>query len=62
MGELGVLPPDFADQIAPIAGFRNILIHEYLVVDWDEVYENLANLDALSRFAALIRAWLASRR
>jgi len=34
MGELGVLPPDFARQLAPITGFRNILIHEYLNVDW----------------------------
>ena len=62
MGELGVLPPDFADQLAPIAGFRNILIHEYLAVDWDEVYDNLTNLDDLYRFAALVRGWLAGRR
>lgn len=62
MGELGVLPPDFAEQLAPIAGFRNILIHEYLAVDWDEVYDNLSNLDDLSRFAALVRVWLASQR
>ena len=61
MGELGVLPPDFAEQLAPIAGFRNILIHEYLAVDWDEVYDNLSNLDDLSRFANFIRAWLAQR-
>lgn len=61
MGELGVLPPDFADQLAPIAGFRNILVHEYLAVDWDEVYDNLVHLDALFRFAALIRAWLAGQ-
>jgi len=62
MGELGVLPPDFAEQLAPISGFRNILIHEYLALDWDEVYAKLANLDDLSRFAALIRTWLSSRR
>ncbi len=62
MGELGVLPPDFADHLAPIAGFRNILIHEYVAVDWDEVYDNLANLDDLYRFAALVRVWLTSRQ
>ena len=61
MGELGVLPLDFADRLAPIAGFRNILVHEYLAVDWDEVYDNLANLDDLHRFSVLVRAWLASR-
>ena len=35
---------------------------EYLAVDWDEVYDNLANLDDLSRFASLICVWLASQR
>ncbi len=58
MGELGILPPEFAANLAPIAGFRNILIHEYLLIDWDEVYRNLTNLDDLERFVALIRAWL----
>lgn len=61
MGELGVLPPDFAIQLAPIAGFRNILIHEYLLIDWDEVYHNLQNLDDLHQFVAYIRAWLQQR-
>lgn len=61
MGELGVLPPELADRLAPIAGFRNILVHEYLAIDWDEVYNNLASLDDLERFAELIREWLASR-
>lgn len=58
MGELGVLPPDFAIQLAPIASFRNILIHEYLLIDWDEVDQNL---DDLQQFVAYIRAWLQQR-
>ncbi|MGD8752001.1 MAG: DUF86 domain-containing protein [Anaerolineales bacterium] len=41
MGELGVLDPDFARNLAPIAGFRNILVHEYVSVDWDLVYDHL---------------------
>ncbi len=36
---------DFAQKFAPIAGFRNILIHEYLDIDWDEVYKNLQKID-----------------
>src|SRR5512141_582716 len=27
LGELGVLPPDFAERLAPIAGFRTIPVH-----------------------------------
>jgi uncharacterized protein YutE (UPF0331/DUF86 family) len=59
LGELGVLPADFARQLAPVAGFRNILVHEYLQVDWDEVYDHLQHLDDLERFAALVTQWLA---
>ncbi len=51
MGELGVLPSKFARSLAPIAGFRNILVHEYLSVDWDEVYRQLKNLDEQVRYA-----------
>jgi uncharacterized protein YutE (UPF0331/DUF86 family) len=61
MAELGVLPADLAQRLAPLAGFRNILIHEYLAVDWDEVYANLTDLNDLEQFASLIRAWLTRR-
>lgn len=58
LGELGVLPPDFATHLAPLAGFRNILVHEYLEVDWQEVYRNLQQIDDLAQFAAMVREWL----
>jgi uncharacterized protein YutE (UPF0331/DUF86 family) len=61
MGELGVLPADFARHLAPLAGFRNILVHEYLAVDWDEVYQALHHLEDLERFAKFVRRWLAHR-
>ncbi|MBW1986751.1 MAG: DUF86 domain-containing protein [Deltaproteobacteria bacterium] len=58
MGELGVIPLDFARNLAPLAGFRNILIHEYIRLDWDEVYSNLQQIDDLARFADFVREWL----
>jgi len=58
MGELGVLPAEFARSLARIAGFRNILVHEYLSVNWDEVYRNLQRMDDLARFAEYVRQWL----
>ncbi len=58
MGELGILSPELANRLAPIAGFRNILVHEYLGIDWDQVYNNLHNLDDLVLFAKEIRTWL----
>ncbi len=44
MGALRVLPPDFARHLAFLAGFRNILVYEYLGVNWDEVFMNLQNI------------------
>ena len=61
MGELEVLPPDFARHLTPLAGFRNILVHEYLGVDWDYVYDHLQHLGDLERFAGHIREWLNRR-
>jgi uncharacterized protein YutE (UPF0331/DUF86 family) len=61
MGELGVLSADFARHLAPLAGFRNVLVHEYVAVDWDEVYDALHRLEDLERFANSVRRWLANR-
>ena len=61
LGELQVLPSKFARRIAPLAGFRNILVYEYLGIDWDEVYDNLSNLDDLFEFTQKISNWLKAR-
>lgn len=58
MGDLSVLDAPFAGRLAPLAGFRNILVHEYMTIDWDEVYGNLSELDDLLRFAHDIREWM----
>ena len=62
MGEIGVLPVDFSQRLAPMAGFRNILVHEYVNIDWDIVYENLQRLDDLDRFGMHVRSWLKNKR
>ncbi len=57
-GELGVLPSDFARELAPLAGLRNVLAHQYLGVDWEEVYAHLHRLDDIDRFVRHVRKWL----
>jgi len=57
LGEAGILPMDFAQSLAPIAGFRNILIHNYVDIDWDEVFNNLHRLNDLSRFMNHVKVW-----
>jgi len=58
LSEIGVLPIDFAKRIAPLAGLRNILVHEYLGIDWNHVYRNLQNMQNMIDFSEYIRAWL----
>lgn len=41
LGEAGIIPAEFAYNFAPIAGFRNILVHEYAKVDLEEVQRHL---------------------
>jgi len=41
LGQGGVLPRDFAERIHKMAGFRNILVHGYLQVNPDRLYERL---------------------
>lgn len=33
LGNLNILPESFAKKLAPVAGFRNILVHQYLDLD-----------------------------
>jgi uncharacterized protein YutE (UPF0331/DUF86 family) len=61
LGEAGFLSIDFARDIAPVAGFRNILVHEYLQLDWALVFENLQRIDELAEFYGFIRQWLNSK-
>lgn len=58
LGQMKVLPIDFSKKIASMAGFRNILVHEYIGLDWNEVYRNLQSLSNLYKFAEFVRGWM----
>ena len=58
LGEAGILSLQFSEKLAPIAGFRNILVHDYLDIDWDEVYNNLHQLNDISTFMKHIKKWM----
>jgi uncharacterized protein YutE (UPF0331/DUF86 family) len=57
LGEADILPIEFATALAPIAGFRNILVHDYMDLNWDEIYKNLHQLNDIKRFMESIKAW-----
>ncbi len=59
LGDEGVIAPDFADRIKGLAGFRNVLVHEYTGIDYRLLYEYLLHrLDDLSEFARDISLYL----
>lgn len=58
LGKHGVIPEDFANKIAGMAGFRNILVHEYTEIDTKIVYQNLQRLDDFDKFIGYIKDYL----
>jgi uncharacterized protein YutE (UPF0331/DUF86 family) len=62
LGELGVLPPDFARGFKHVAGFRNVIVHGYLDVDVARVHRFLnEELDEFVLFAQSVQAYLDSQ-
>jgi len=49
--EEGIIPADLADKMKMVAGFRNILVHDYLEIDDKIVYSSLRRLDDFREFA-----------
>ncbi len=59
LGEHGILPDDFAKDLAPAAGFRNVLVHMYAKIDIDRLYYYLENnLEDMERFGEYIARYL----
>lgn len=57
LAEARVIPDDLAARLRGLGKFRNLLVHEYVVLDLDQVYQHLTHLDDLERLAQhLVRA------
>lgn len=54
LAKAGILEQVFAEKFAKIAGFRNILVHMYLDIDYGVVAENLDSLEDFNIFARSI--------
>ena len=54
LSEIGVIPVELAEKLAGMAKFRNILVHMYVEVDIDKVYQylqhNLGDMEAFARY------------
>ena len=59
LGSSSILPQAFAERLEPMAGFRNVLVHDYLRIDHAKVYDALTQaLDDLVEFGRHVQAWL----
>ncbi len=47
-----------AQKIAGMVGLRNLLIHEYIKIDEEKLYQFLENLDNFVEFAMQIEKYL----
>lgn len=55
LGRKGILPLNFSEKLKALAGFRNILVHDYLEVDISLVHEVLQNsVQDLEEFLRII--------
>lgn len=59
LGEEGILPDEFAERFAEAAKLRNILVHMYVEIDIEMIYEILQNnLDDFNDFARYIARYI----
>lgn len=55
----GVIPGDLAEKLAPSAGLRNILVHEYGEIDDARVHKSIQNaLEDFPVYASAVERWL----
>lgn len=59
LGKEDILDEDFATQFSQAAGLRNILIHDYLEIDYDRIADKINNhLGDFETFAREIASFL----
>ncbi|OGU03186.1 MAG: hypothetical protein A2085_00360 [Gemmatimonadetes bacterium GWC2_71_10] len=54
LGSVEGISRSTADALLPLPGFRNVLIHEYVALDYARVIAALHNLDAVEQLIAAV--------
>src|SRR5438309_11773784 len=57
----GVLTAATASRLTSLAGFRNVLVHDYAAIDLQPLVEGLARLSDFDAFVADVEDWLGRR-
>jgi uncharacterized protein YutE (UPF0331/DUF86 family) len=58
----GVLTRETEARLKSLAGFRNVLVHEYAAVDLEKLVDSLSRLDDFDAFVVDVVHWLDSQR
>jgi len=59
LGNEGIIPQEFVDAMTKMTGYRNILVHGYLIVDSNKTHEYIQNhLKDFSTFAEHIEKFI----
>ena len=58
LADIEAIPLEFARRIRGMANFRNILVHGYVEIKIDLVYQNLQEIDDFVLFARYINDWM----
>jgi uncharacterized protein YutE (UPF0331/DUF86 family) len=62
LGREGILSEALVGEVGGLGGFRNLLVHAYLEIEPERVWEILQHApDRFDRFSREIMAWLARR-
>lgn len=60
MADIGVIPSDFSQKLMKMAGFRNVLVHLYTVIDTERVYQYMqSDLGDFELFVKYVGQYLA---
>lgn len=51
LAEVRVIPAELAERLRGVGKFRNLLVHEYVVLDLAQVYQHLVRLEDLEQLA-----------
>lgn len=59
LSELDIIPKSFSRDLAKMIGFRNILVHDYINIDEEIIYDVLTNkLNDFIKFTSYINKWV----
>lgn len=47
-------PPEMVEALVRLPGFRNVVVHDYVVLDLDRVVDAIQDLEPVRRFLAMV--------